>query len=114
LVGVALILFSGVGLVGYAATLSLDASEQARAAATSAATDAAASKATSLTNREIGWQRGAVDCIEILVDDESVGHDPPTYCRRPEVVVWYPSWVCPWVGDPVGCAARADEIGPGG
>lgn len=89
------------------------AAYDARTAAQNAEDDAANAVVIALVNREIGWQRGSVDCLELIVDDDRTFAMPP-YCVRDEVVPWYPPDVCPILGSPAGCGERSDENGPGG
>lgn len=45
------------------------------------------------TEINLGFQRGAVDCLSVIVDSKRDFQLPP-YCRRPEVIVYYPPEVC--------------------
>lgn len=41
----------------------------------------------------IGFQRGAVDCLTTVIDNDRT-FEIPDYCRRGEVIQWYPPEVC--------------------
>lgn len=43
--------------------------------------------------QSVGFQRGAVDCLTVVVDNDRT-FDIPDYCRRVEVIQWYPPQVC--------------------
>ncbi len=43
--------------------------------------------------QELGFQRGSVDCLSVVVDNDR-NFDLPPYCRRVEVLVFYPIEVC--------------------
>lgn len=43
--------------------------------------------------QQIGFQRGAVDCLTTVIDNDR-NFDIPDYCRRTEVILWYPPEVC--------------------
>ena len=43
--------------------------------------------------RALGFQRGAVDCLQVVIDDDRTFGLPP-YCARPEVRAYYPPEVC--------------------
>jgi hypothetical protein len=45
------------------------------------------------TGRSLGFERGAVDCLTIVVDNDR-DFALPQYCQRAEVVVYYPPEVC--------------------
>lgn len=45
------------------------------------------------TSREIDFQRGAVDCLTIIVDNDRY-FALPTYCSRSEVRAHFPPEVC--------------------
>lgn len=105
-IGVVVILLAIGALVASAAFDARTAAHQARDEAKDAETQV-------LLGREIGWQRGSIDCLVMLVDDDR-GFAMPPYCLRAEVVPWYPVEVCPSLGSPAGCGSRADENGPGG
>lgn len=44
-------------------------------------------------SRTQGFERGAVVCLTVVVDDDRA-FAPPTYCKRPEVTAYYPPEVC--------------------
>lgn len=54
---------------------------------------------------EIGYERGAIDCIVYLVDNERVELGLPVqpFCKEPEVAAHYPPEVCRLLGDPENC-----------
>jgi hypothetical protein len=41
----------------------------------------------------LGYQRGAVDCLSLMVDNDRE-FKMPDYCLNPNVVVYYPAPVC--------------------
>lgn len=45
------------------------------------------------TTRVLGFERGSVDCLSVVIDNDR-DFDIPPYCRRSEIVVYYPSEVC--------------------
>jgi hypothetical protein len=40
--------------------------------------------------RELGFQRGAVDCLDVLTDDTRP-YGLPGYCTDPHLIVYYPN-----------------------
>lgn len=44
-------------------------------------------------SRDFGHQRGAVECLQVVVDNDR-DFGLPEYCSNPEVVVHYPPSVC--------------------
>lgn len=62
-------------------------------------------RSETLQNREIGWERGAIDCLVSIIDNErtELGFTVSPYCLRPEVVRHYPLAACQVVGDPPQC-----------
>lgn len=45
------------------------------------------------TDREAGDQRGAVDCLQVVIDDDR-NFGLPSYCARPEIILYFPPEVC--------------------
>lgn len=45
------------------------------------------------TNRVLGFERGSVECLSLIIDNDRRLQLPP-YCHRSEVVVYYPPEVC--------------------
>lgn len=43
--------------------------------------------------RSLSFQRGAVDCLTVILDDDR-DFDLPNYCRDPSLVVYYPVSSC--------------------
>ena len=43
--------------------------------------------------RQLGFQRGAVECMQVVVDNDRT-FDLPSYCRLEDVVFYYPPEVC--------------------
>lgn len=43
--------------------------------------------------RRLGYERGAVECMQVVVDNDRT-FDLPNYCRREDVVFYYPPEVC--------------------
>lgn len=41
----------------------------------------------------LGFQRGAVNCMLVIVDNDRE-FQLPDYCERPEVIIYYPPEVC--------------------
>lgn len=106
LVAAALLLVVALGAAGY---YLLNVVGDARTAARHSETLAAESRDfaqaavnETLANRAIGWERGAIDCLGLAVDNDRT-FDLPDYCTRPEVLAFYPLEVCHVLGDPQGC-----------
>jgi hypothetical protein len=43
--------------------------------------------------RGLGYERGAIECQQNILDDDRVG-GLPGYCGKPEVLVFYPPELC--------------------
>lgn len=47
-----------------------------------------------LTNgRELGYERGAVECLQVVVDDDR-DFELSGYCGKQQVIIYYPPTVC--------------------
>jgi hypothetical protein len=44
-------------------------------------------------SRQLGFERGSIDCLTLVVDDDRA-FDLPSYCHRAEVIIYYPPDVC--------------------
>lgn len=43
--------------------------------------------------RELGFQRGSVDCLSVVVDNDRT-FGLPAYCRLDDIVIYYPPEIC--------------------
>lgn len=91
---------AAVIVLGFLAVVA-GAAFDARTAAENAETSGADSLEETLTNRQIGYQRGSIDCLGLVVDDDRTWP------------LWYPVEVCPLLVErPPDCGSRADDTGP--
>lgn len=46
-----------------------------------------------VTDREGGFQRGAIDCLSVVIDNDR-DFELPVYCTKPEVFAYFPPEIC--------------------